>query len=375
MEQQQPRNGISRSSTINPQPPQKRQRSLLSWVSSKAATATTTTTTATTRALRPASASAPSSSSSKNYLDGPPGLLSLDAESHVLYLPGLLQGEKEEEEGGKQGNIKKSSFFARLREEVDWLQRSVTVFNRTTPQRRLVAYHSCREQGLRPYNYSGLTLEPVAATPAVMEVLEEVERAAAERLDVFCPPSSSPSGPHSSPVPRLFNSCLLNLYRDGSDCMGWHADDEAVYRSSSFCPSSSSSSSFAKNPSLLTSSSSSSSLLLPPPPFAKTNDDDDDEDEILIASASFGERRDFYLRPKPGGKEKEQGGEEKKKVRYCLGEGDVLLMLGRTQRRWQHSVPARAPSHSKGERINLTFRWNVEAGGVAPRVKVKKSGL
>ena len=121
--------------------------------------------------------------------------------------------------------------------------------------------------------------------------------------------------------------------------MGWHADDEAIYSPA------------------------------PPPALARGGG------EIAIASASFGERRDFYLRPKPGGKEKEQGGEEKKKVRYCLGEGDVLLMLGRTQRRWQHSVPARAPSHSKGERINLTFRWNVEAGGVAPRVKVKKSGL
>lgn len=26
-----------------------------------------------------------------------------------------------------------------------------------------------------------------------------------------------------------FNSCLLNLYRDGQDAMGWHSDNEALY--------------------------------------------------------------------------------------------------------------------------------------------------
>ena len=23
-----------------------------------------------------------------------------------------------------------------------------------------------------------------------------------------------------------FNGCLINLYRDGNDCMGWHSDNE-----------------------------------------------------------------------------------------------------------------------------------------------------
>ncbi len=26
-----------------------------------------------------------------------------------------------------------------------------------------------------------------------------------------------------------FNSCLLNLYRDGGDHMGWHSDNEPLY--------------------------------------------------------------------------------------------------------------------------------------------------
>ena len=342
---------------------QKRQRSLLSWVSKTTATATATA------KGSPSSAPAPSSSSRNNFnfVDGPPGLLSLDADSHVLYLPGLLgEGEEEREEGKEDGKEegrerKNPTLFHRLREEVDWLQRDVTVFNRTTPQRRLVAYHSCccREDRLRPYTYSGLTLEPQSATPAVMEVLSSVEAAAAERCEVSLPArpsaaaSASPASAAPPHPPSLFNSCLLNLYRGGKDCMGWHADDEAVYYSSSS--------------SSLPSASSASSAGI-------------GDEEIVIASASFGERRDFYLRPKPGaaaaaksGGRSESGAataSAPKKVRYRLGGGDVLLMLGQTQRRFQHSVPARANLEGR-ERINLTFRWNVQCGGEAPRVRAR----
>lgn len=68
--------------------------------------------------------------------------------------------------------------------------------------------------------------------------------------------------------------------------------------------------------------------------------------------------------------EQEQGKNKEQKVRYSLGKGDVLLMLGQTQSRFQHSVPARA--NARGERINLTFRWNCQVGGEAPRVVCKR---
>ena len=372
------------------QPAQKKQSSLLSWVSKKATTTAATATTAAraTPLLPSASSLSSSPSSSRNFIDGPAGLFSLDAESHVLYLPGLLKEEKEEggekEGGGEKG---KDSLLLRLRREVQWLQRDVTVFNRTTPQRRLVAYHSCREDGLRPYTYSGLTLEPRRATPAVMEVLRRIERAAAERCEISLPGVSSSSASFSEDEdkktpPRLFNSCLLNLYRGGGDCMGWHADDEAEYRSSTSTSSTSSSSQFERKKNHHPTLSCSSSCPPRPPPLSAQGSDDD----IVIASASFGERRDFYLRPKPSSKsravgaaasatppEEEEGRQrqtrsqqQQKKVRYSLGEGDVLFMLGQTQQRFQHSVPARA--NVKGERINLTFRWNVRDGGEAPRV-------
>lgn len=360
-----------RSTPAGSPPPQKRQKSLLSWVS-KASTATERVPLL-RRPISSSASSAPSSSSSSSYLEGPPGLYSLDADSHVLYLPGLLREEEEEEEQGEKEQS--DSLFRRLREEVAWQQRDVTVFNRTTPQRRLVAYHSCREDRLLPYTYSGLTLEPERATATVMEVLRRVERAAAECCDILLPaPASSAASAFSSKgkdePPRLFNSCLLNLYRGGSDCMGWHADDEALYYSNS-C--SSSAAPFGRSPSFSSSSS-----------FPSSRGGGVGDEEIVIASASFGERRDFYLRPKPAAAARNKGkngaeaattgeeeqGKRKLKVRYSLGEGDVLFMLGQTQRRFQHSVPARA--NARGERINLTFRWNCQVGGEAPRVVCKR---
>ena len=41
-----------------------------------------------------------------------------------------------------------------------------------------------------------------------------------------------------------------------------------------------------------------------------------------------------------------------KKV-YALDDGDLLIMKGRTQQDWMHSLPKRAAA---GPRVNLTFR-------------------
>jgi len=95
-----------------------------------------------------------------------------------------------------------------------------------------------------------------------------------------------------------FNSVLVNWYRDGNDSMGWHSDDEA---------------SLGPNP--------------------------------QIASVSIGEQRKFVLR---------QIQNKSNKHALQLEDGSLLLMLGETQSRWQHSVPRTVKS--KHSRINLTFR-------------------
>ncbi|QGX38834.1 alpha-ketoglutarate-dependent dioxygenase AlkB [Permianibacter aggregans] len=95
-----------------------------------------------------------------------------------------------------------------------------------------------------------------------------------------------------------FNSVLCNYYRSGQDSMGWHSDNEPE---------------------------------LGPEP--------------VIASLSFGAARRFLLQHK----------KDKSLQWQCsLGEGDLLLMRGATQRFYRHSVPKTAKTTDL--RINLTFR-------------------
>lgn len=95
-----------------------------------------------------------------------------------------------------------------------------------------------------------------------------------------------------------FNGCLLNLYRDGDDRMGWHADDE--------------------------------------PEIDQT---------APIASLSLGATRDFQLRNRI---------DPHRKASLALGDGDLLIMHQGCQQQWMHSVPQRR--RVKQLRINLTFR-------------------
>jgi len=104
-------------------------------------------------------------------------------------------------------------------------------------------------------------------------------------------------------VEPRFNACFVNLYRDGSDSIGWHADDE---------------------PNL-------------GPSFPE---------DITIASISLGETRRFRMKP--------QEGVDGETVHFDLAHGDLLLMHGATQRDWVHCItktkkPVRA-------RMNFTFR-------------------
>lgn len=94
-----------------------------------------------------------------------------------------------------------------------------------------------------------------------------------------------------------FNSALANLYRDGADSVAWHADDEPT---------------LGRDP--------------------------------VIASLSLGAPRRFRLRRRDRSADRD----------ITLGEGDLLIMGGATQRLWLHCVPKTA--HAVGQRMNLTFR-------------------
>ena len=94
-----------------------------------------------------------------------------------------------------------------------------------------------------------------------------------------------------------FNSVLANLYRDGNDSLGWHADNEEC-----------------------------------------------NGPEPIIASVSLGAERRFDLRHNESGET----------VSVMLPHGSLLVMSGALQQKWKHRVPAarRIPS----ARVNLTYR-------------------
>jgi alkylated DNA repair dioxygenase AlkB len=65
--------------------------------------------------------------------------------------------------------------------------------------------------------------------------------------------------------------------------------------------------------------------------------------DSVIAIVSVGERRSFLLKPDDGGPTK----------KFSLGDGDLLVMGGATQKYWQHAVPKVSAA---GPRVCMMFR-------------------
>ncbi|MFM7635943.1 MAG: alpha-ketoglutarate-dependent dioxygenase AlkB family protein [Cyanobacteriota bacterium] len=187
------------------------------------------------------------------------------------------------------------ALLPRLRSEVPWRQETIQVWGKRHPVPRLTCWMG---DGGAVYRYSGLLLQPEPWTPLVSDLRQRVEAAAGGRFDAV----------------------LLNLYRDGHDRMGWHADDE---------------------PEL--------------------------DPEAPIASLSLGASRRFQLRSLRRG---ENGRRET--VGLDLGDGDLLLMDPPTQRHWQHQLPARRGVQAP--RLNLTFRRLLRSARLAAGASAPVSG-
>jgi alkylated DNA repair dioxygenase AlkB len=168
------------------------------------------------------------------------------------------------------------ALFASLRGNITWKQERGR-FNRLFP--RLTALYA--DEGVA-YTYSGVTYLSLVWTPELNAVRHRVVKAAG----------------------APFNSVLLNRYRDGSDSIGFHADDEPE---------------LGVNP--------------------------------IVPSVSLGSERRFLLRHKKSGA----------RIEYQLTHGSLLIMAGTTQHHWHHAVPKTAAA--VGDRINLTFRNLLNAPG------------
>ncbi|MFC4094599.1 alpha-ketoglutarate-dependent dioxygenase AlkB family protein [Euzebyella saccharophila] len=183
-------------------------------------------------------------------------------ESTMSYYPQFL-GRKEAD-----------TLYHVLRKNVPWQQDSIKIFGRDYLQPRLTALYGDNEKS---YSYSNITMHPKKFIPELLELKQNIEEKCKTK----------------------FTTCLLNLYRNGKDSNGWHADNEKE---------------LGKEP--------------------------------VIASISLGAERFFHLKH-----------QEIKSERYklLLEHGSLLVMGGKTQHKWLHQIPK--TSREVGERINLTFRY------------------
>ena len=96
-----------------------------------------------------------------------------------------------------------------------------------------------------------------------------------------------------------FTACNITMYSDGSQSLGWHADDEDIFG--------------------------------------------DPRKNVPIVSLSLGQQRDFLIKCNTSGAI----------IDVPLAPGDVLLMMGPMQNLYKHCVPK---SDCSGPRINITWR-------------------
>jgi alkylated DNA repair dioxygenase AlkB len=158
-------------------------------------------------------------------------------------------------------------------DELEWGQHHIKIFGKLLPQPRLTALYGINDQS---YTYSNLTLKPLKFTPKLLGIHQKLKE-----------------------LTKInFTHCLANLYRDGNDSMGWHADNEKE---------------LGENP--------------------------------VIASVSLGAARRFQLKHRSN---------PNLKYQLDLEHGSLLLMKGTTQHFWKHQLPK--TKKPVLPRINLTFR-------------------
>lgn len=165
-----------------------------------------------------------------------------------------------------------TKYFEQLMNSIKWQHDEAVIFGKHITTKRKVAWYGDEAY---PYRYSGTTKLALPWVEALTELKEKIESLTGEN----------------------FNSCLLNLYHDGSEGMAWHSDAEIALKKNG-----------------------------------------------AIASLSLGAARKFSFKHK----------KEKTKIDLLLEHGSLLVMKGVTQTYWLHRLP---PSKKiTTPRINLTFR-------------------
>jgi len=163
-------------------------------------------------------------------------------------------------------------YFRTLFDEIDWRCDQAVIFGKHIETKRKVAWYA--EQAFS-YTYSNITKSALPWTDNLQALKALVEQQTGE----------------------TYNSCLLNLYHNGSEGMAWHSDGESDLKNNG-----------------------------------------------AIASLSFGATRKFAFKHK----------QSKEVVSLMLKAGSLLVMKGVTQKYWLHRLPP--TKKVLDARINLTFR-------------------
>lgn len=163
--------------------------------------------------------------------------------------------------------------YSQLYQSIPWRADKIKVFGKEYDQPRLTQLYG--DPGL-DYGYSNLRMKALPWTKILECIKKDIEDASGQS----------------------FNICLANLYRNGQDSNGWHADDEPE---------------LGQNP--------------------------------FIASLSLGGERYFHLKHKT---------DLAYRAKILLPHGSLLLMGGATQHHYKHQIAK--TKRTVEPRINLTFR-------------------
>lgn len=164
------------------------------------------------------------------------------------------------------------NYYDILLNTIEWKNDEAVMFGKRIITKRKVAWYGLQQF---KYEYSNVTKVALPFTKELLEIKERVEELTSE----------------------TYNSCLLNLYHDGSEGMAWHSDGEK-----------------------------------------------DLKKHGAIASVTFGAERKFRFKHK----------HTKETVYKVLEHGSLLVMKDETQDFWLHRLPPTKLKHRA--RINLTFR-------------------
>lgn len=168
------------------------------------------------------------------------------------------------------------NYYESLLQHIAWEHDEAIIFGKRIVTKRKVAWYA--EQAFE-YSYSNTTKHALLFTKELLELKALVEKETQE----------------------TYNSCLLNLYHDGSEGMAWHSDGETDLKKNG-----------------------------------------------AIASLTFGAERKFGFKHKV----------TKETVYLILQHGSLLVMKDETQTHWLHRLPP--TKKITRPRINLTFRTVVE---------------